>query len=56
MIEQRVNRARQLLETTDLPVDDVATLAGLGTGSSLRQQLRAHVGVSPTEYRRTFRG
>jgi transcriptional regulator GlxA family with amidase domain len=56
LIEQRVNRARHLLETTDLAVDDVARQAGLGTGTSLRQQLRAQVGVSPTAYRRTFRG
>jgi transcriptional regulator GlxA family with amidase domain len=56
LIERRVDRARDLLESTDLPVDDVAARAGLGTGSSLRQQLRAHIGVSPTEYRRTFRG
>jgi transcriptional regulator GlxA family with amidase domain len=52
---QRVDRARQLLETTDLPVDDVARRAGLGSGASLRQHLRAAVGLSPLAYRRTFR-
>ena len=56
LIAQRVNRARDLLETTDLPIDDIASRAGLGTGASLRQQLRAHIGVSPTAYRATFRG
>jgi transcriptional regulator GlxA family with amidase domain len=55
LLEQRVNRARQLLETTDLAVDAVAARAGLGTGATLRQHLRAHVGVSPSDYRRTFR-
>ena len=56
LLEQRVNRARHLLETTDLPVDDVAHRAGLGTGATLRQHLKVAVGVSPSDYRRTFRG
>jgi transcriptional regulator GlxA family with amidase domain len=54
--EQRLNRARQLLESTDLPVDEVAAQSGLGSGASLRQHMRAAVGVSPSDYRRTFRG
>lgn len=56
LAEQRVDHARHLLESTDLTVDDVARRAGLGTGASLRQHLRAAVGVSPLAYRRTFRG
>lgn len=54
--QQRVRHAQHLLEATDLPVDDVATRAGLGTAASLRQRLHASVGVSPSAYRRTFRG
>ena len=56
LLEQRLNRARQLLETTDLPVDEVAARSGLGSGASLRQRMRAALGVSPSDYRRTFRG
>ncbi|MFG2596102.1 GlxA family transcriptional regulator [Streptomyces sp. NPDC048462] len=56
LIQQRVARARQLLESTDLPVDDVAAHVGFGTGTSLRQHLHAVIGVSPLAYRRTFRG
>jgi transcriptional regulator GlxA family with amidase domain len=52
---QRVEHARLLLETTDLPVDDVARQAGFGTAVSLRQHLHARVGVAPLTYRRTFR-
>jgi transcriptional regulator GlxA family with amidase domain len=52
---QRVERARRLLETTDLSIDRVAEESGLGTGTSLRQHLRATVGVAPGAYRRTFR-
>lgn len=52
--QQRVQYARQLLETTNLPVDRVAAKAGLGTAASLRQHLHASIGVAPLAYRRTF--
>ncbi|GGL00261.1 transcriptional regulator [Sphaerisporangium melleum] len=55
LIRQRVERARHLLETTDLPVDQVAVRAGFGTSVSLRQHLHATVGVAPLAYRHTFR-
>ena len=51
----RVERARHLLETTDLPVDRVAELSGFGTAASLRLHLSADVGLSPLAYRRTYR-
>jgi transcriptional regulator GlxA family with amidase domain len=56
LIEQRVRHAQHLLEATDLPIDDVAERAGLGTAASLRAHLRTQAGVSPSDYRRTFRG
>jgi transcriptional regulator GlxA family with amidase domain len=52
--QQRVDLARRLLETTDLPIDQVAARCGLGTAASLRLHLKAAVGVSPSAYRRTF--
>jgi transcriptional regulator GlxA family with amidase domain len=52
---QRVEHARVLLETTDLPVDEVSRRAGFGTAVSLRQHLHSAVGVAPLAYRRTFR-
>ncbi|MEU5690333.1 helix-turn-helix domain-containing protein [Actinosynnema sp. NPDC020468] len=55
LTQQRVERARHLLETTDLAVDQVARHAGFGTGAALRQQMAASLGVSPTAYRTTFR-
>jgi transcriptional regulator GlxA family with amidase domain len=55
LTQQRVDRARQLLEDTDLPVDRIAAEAGFGTATSLRQHLHAALGVSPTSYRGTFR-
>jgi transcriptional regulator GlxA family with amidase domain len=55
LLTRRVERARHLLEQTDLPVDRVATESGFGTATALRQRLHATVGVGPTAYRRTFR-
>jgi transcriptional regulator GlxA family with amidase domain len=55
LIAQRIEHARHLLEATDLPVDEVARRAGMGSGASLRQHLRTALGVSPLAYRRTFR-
>ncbi|OUC98796.1 GlxA family transcriptional regulator [Streptosporangium minutum] len=47
LTRQRVEHARRLLETTDLPIDQVAALAGFGTAASLRQRLAAAIGVPP---------
>ncbi len=51
---ERLARAQQLLETTDLPIECIADMAGFGTSLSLRQQFGAQLGTSPSEYRRTF--
>ncbi|MFF8944416.1 GlxA family transcriptional regulator [Streptomyces sp. NPDC014864] len=53
--QQRVERARHLLESTGLSVDQVARDCGFGTAQSMRQHLQAALGVTPTAYRRTFR-
>jgi transcriptional regulator GlxA family with amidase domain len=55
LTRQRVERACHLLESTGLPVDQVARDAGFGTAQSMRQHLQAALGVTPTAYRRTFR-
>jgi transcriptional regulator GlxA family with amidase domain len=56
LTRQRVELARRLLESTDIPVERVAAGAGFGTTASLRQHLHAAIGVAPLAYRRTFRG
>jgi transcriptional regulator GlxA family with amidase domain len=50
----RVSRARELLETTELPVDHVARDCGLGTAANLRLHFRRTLDTTPTAYRRTF--
>jgi transcriptional regulator GlxA family with amidase domain len=52
---QRVTRAQQLLETTDLPVEHIIHEVGFGTPLSMRQQFAEQLGTSPSDYRRTFR-
>ena len=52
--QQRLRRARHLLESTDLTVDQVARASGFGSPVALRQNLRQAIGVSPLAYRRTF--
>ncbi|MFF0473917.1 GlxA family transcriptional regulator [Streptomyces sp. NPDC004284] len=51
---QRLELAKQLLETTALPIDLVAHRAGIGSGNSLRAHMRTAYGVSPAAYRRAF--
>ncbi len=53
LLAQRVIRARELLESTDLPIDLVAERSGLGSAPNLRAHFAREVGVSPSEYRRT---
>lgn len=55
IIQQRVEHARRLLESSGLTVDQVARQSGFGTAASLRQHFQAALGVPPTVYRRTFR-
>ncbi|MEV7036326.1 helix-turn-helix domain-containing protein [Streptomyces sp. NPDC093272] len=55
LAQQRVERARHLLESTGLSMDRVARDSGFGTAQSMRQHLQSALGVTPTAYRRTFR-
>jgi AraC family transcriptional regulator, transcriptional activator FtrA len=52
--QARVDRARELLESTALPIDHIAERCGLGTPTTLRHHFRNKVGVSPAAYRRRF--
>jgi AraC family transcriptional activator FtrA len=50
----RVDVARELLESSKLSIEQIATRAGLGTATTMRHHFRRKVGVSPAEYRRRF--
>jgi AraC family transcriptional activator FtrA len=54
LLQQRVRRAQQFLETSDRPIDWIATTCGFGGAASLRSHFARIVGVSPSAYRRAF--
>lgn len=51
---QRLLRAQELLEETDLPVEEVGRRAGFGGAAGLRHHFARELGTSPAAYRRTF--
>jgi transcriptional regulator GlxA family with amidase domain len=51
---QRVLQAQRLLESTALPVEEVARHCGFPSAASLRRHFRRHAGVAPVAYRSTF--
>jgi transcriptional regulator GlxA family with amidase domain len=55
LLRQRLLRAQQLLETTDLPIDTVAHHCGFGSAAVLRTHFRRSLATNPIAYRRTFR-
>jgi transcriptional regulator GlxA family with amidase domain len=50
----RIRRAQQLLETTELSVEQVAGETGFRSATVLRQHFNRVVGTSPTAYRGAF--
>jgi transcriptional regulator GlxA family with amidase domain len=55
LLGQRLQRAEELLEGADLPVEEVAKRVGFGTAAALRDQFVRRRGVPPRDYRRAFR-
>lgn len=54
LTRQRVDLARTLLETTALPIDQVAQQSGFGSAFTLRDHFRTSLGTSPSRYRKSF--
>ncbi|MEU6996567.1 helix-turn-helix domain-containing protein [Streptomyces sp. NPDC046465] len=50
----RLSTAEELLETTDLPVEEIARRVGYGSAAVLREQFIRRRGVPPRSYRRAF--
>jgi len=51
---ERVDRARELLESTALPIESIAARCGFGTATTMRHHFRRKIGVSPAGYRNRF--
>ncbi len=54
LVQQRLARARVLLETTDLSVDEVARRSGFGSAATLRVHFTEHLRTTPRRHRETF--
>jgi len=52
----RLYKAQGLLETTDRPVEWIASQVGFGSSTTFRDQFKHLVGISPQAYRQAFRG
>ncbi|UJB40642.1 helix-turn-helix domain-containing protein [Streptomyces sp. A1-5] len=55
LLAQRIAAARELLESTDLPLDAVARRVGLSSATNLRRRFLRALGTTPGSYRRAFR-
>ncbi|SQJ12819.1 Arabinose operon regulatory protein [Serratia rubidaea] len=53
---ERLQRSQELLETTNNSIESVADEAGFQSPVSFRQSFKTRFGVSPSEWRRAFRG
>jgi transcriptional regulator GlxA family with amidase domain len=53
---RRVERARALLEDSELTVSGVAHAVGFGSTEAMRRHFVAQTGTTPRSYRETFRG
>ncbi|KGM31456.1 helix-turn-helix domain-containing protein, partial [Inquilinus limosus] len=54
LVGERLALARDLLETTDLPVERIATECGFGSADTLRHHFRRRLATSPARYRAGF--
>jgi transcriptional regulator GlxA family with amidase domain len=52
--QQRISRTKELLETTEFTIEEIAAHVGLGTAANLRQHFRRATSLSPIRYRRLF--
>jgi AraC family transcriptional regulator len=55
LVARRIECARQLLERTTLPVEEIAARVGYAEPSHLARMFRRAHGLSPTQYRRELR-
>ena len=50
----RVDRAKQLLESSHAPIELIAMECGFGAATTMRQQFKKRVGLTPGDYKRRF--
>lgn len=52
----RINQAKRLLSTSDLPINRIAQLCGFSNINYFPTVFKKQIGISPTEYRRQING
>jgi len=52
----RINQAKKLLSTSDLPINRIAQLCGFSNINYFPTAFKKQIGISPTEYRRQING
>ena len=52
VLQRRLERAKELLRSTDTPIVDVALASGFSSQSHLSNWFQRQVGISPAVYRR----
>ena len=52
LISQRIEKAKRLLQTSDLSIGEIAHALGFDSHSRFTTQFRRHVGASPSEFRK----
>jgi AraC family transcriptional regulator len=51
VLDRRIERAQELLRTTEMAVTDIAAAAGFSSQSHLSYWMRRSIGISPAAYR-----
>jgi transcriptional regulator GlxA family with amidase domain len=54
LLHQRLARVEELLESTDLSIEEIARRVGYASATVLREQFQKRRGVAPRAYRRAF--
>ncbi|MCA3019687.1 MAG: transcriptional regulator FtrA [Rhodocyclaceae bacterium] len=54
IVNERLEQAKRLLESTRLSLEGVAEEVGFGSAQALRQHFQTRLGLSPREYRNSF--
>lgn len=54
LIQQRIHLARELLESSNMDIEQVSVKTGFGTSMNLRHHFNQSLGITPTHYRKQF--
>ncbi|WP_082364281.1 AraC family transcriptional regulator [Rhodopseudomonas sp. AAP120] len=56
LIERRIERAKTLMQTSDMTLSEIALACGLSDQAHLSRLFRRHTGTTPNAWRREWRG